>query len=91
MLVILVVVFLAPAALFGLLWMYLRRVAPAGGVPEPEIDAAPAPRTRVESVTEKAMPCPRCHLLVRPAIKGYETAECPNCGAPLFVAPRLMT
>lgn len=80
---------LVPVGLFALLWMYLRRVAPEGTVPEAQADAvaapaaAPAPR-RMEDVTQQNVNCPRCGILVRPNLKGYETAECANCGAPIF-------
>lgn len=82
---------LVPILLFVLLWRYLRQVAPEGTVPEAAAEttgpAAPAPAEEEEVPTQ--VTCSRCGVRVRPSIKGYESAECPNCGAPLFVTMKL--
>lgn len=80
-----------PLAFFALLWVYLRKVSP-------EVDSAPilegtavatgaAPEAEPD-VSDEARPCPRCSVVVRPHERGESGAECPNCGAPLFVQLR---
>lgn len=79
----LLLVILIPVGLFVLVYVYLRRTAPGGTVPQ----AASTPATTVEDADaplKGAKTCARCGYAVKP-FRGRMLGvnECPNCGSPL--------
>lgn len=75
-----VLLILVPLALFALLFVYLRRMAP-GGVPKGE--AGQATEDTLDETLARipgARLCSRCGIQVRP-VHGMHGIECPNCGS----------